>query len=134
MRQKELLNSCRNRTQRNATIANSQNPTLTSSHLHKNRTVPGPTPSIDTRSNKPYVYWPDDSECAHSNIAKEAEAHCCISLCMPRWSHNCSSCFQLPLCYLISNLQKGVVHRAVGTYLHMNKLIFRAIFPTSKTV
>jgi len=65
--------------------------------------------------------------CSNSNIIKEAEAHCCISLCMvPRWSHNCSSCFQLPLCYLISNLQNGIVHRTVGTYLHMSKVLFQS--------
>jgi hypothetical protein len=53
---------------------------------------------------------------------------------VPRWSHNCSSRFQFPLCYLISNLQNGIVHRTVGTYLHMSKVLFQSNIPNSKTV
>ncbi len=71
MRQKELLNLCTNKTQRNATIANLKNLTLISSHLHKKHNCPMlyslnryiwniivlcSTPSIDIGSNRPYVY------------------------------------------------------------------------------
>jgi hypothetical protein len=56
MGQKELLNSCTNKIQRNATIANLENSTLISNHYIRNMIVLCSTPSMDTRSNRPYVY------------------------------------------------------------------------------